>query len=87
MRTNINTIPLAPACAALFAATATPSHATVFFQDTFSNGSTLNSATPAAPSPNSASYSLSSSKSWKPTPGLAAGDLNFGIGPTTSGGI
>lgn len=61
--------------------------ATVFFNDTFNSGSTLNSLTPAAPTPNSTSYQLSSSKSWNPTPSLTANDLKFGIGSTTSGGI
>ena len=61
--------------------------ATTFFNDTFGSGSTLNSATPAAPTANSASYQLSSSKSWNPTPAVSGGDLKFGIGSTTSGGI
>ncbi|HRT10149.1 MAG TPA: hypothetical protein P5233_17330, partial [Candidatus Paceibacterota bacterium] len=61
--------------------------ATVFFSDTFNSGSTLNSLTPAAPTPNSTSYQLSSSKSWNPTPSLTANDLKFGIGSTTGGGI
>lgn len=61
--------------------------ATVFFSDTFSNGSTLNSLTPADPTPDSTSYQLSSSKSWNPTPSLTANDLKFGIGSTSGGGI
>lgn len=59
---------------------------TVFFQDTFSNGSTLTNGT-AAPTPTSTAYQLSSSKNWVPNPPiLAPNDLKFGIGSTTSGG-
>jgi autotransporter-associated beta strand protein len=63
------------------------SNATVFFSDTFGSGSTLNSATPAAPTANSTAYQLSSSKTWVPTPAISSGDLKFGIGTTTSGGV
>lgn len=63
------------------------SHATLFFNDTFGSGSTLNSATPAAPTASSASYQLMSSKSWVPTPAISSGDLKFGIGTTTGGHI
>lgn len=61
--------------------------ATVFFNDTFGGGSTLNSTSPAAPTANSAAYQLSSSKGWTPTPAISSGDLKFGIGTTTGGGI
>ncbi len=61
--------------------------ATVFFSDTFGNGSTIGSATPALPTPNSASYQESSSKAWVPNPPtIASGDLKFGMGSSTSGG-
>lgn len=58
---------------------------TVFLDD-FSS-STLNSATPAPPAAGSTAYHLFSSKAWNPAPGIAANDLQFGIGPTTSGHI
>ncbi len=61
--------------------------ATIFFSDNFSNGSTLNDLAPAEPTINSASYQLSSSKSWNPAPTLTSGDLKFGIATTTGGGI
>jgi hypothetical protein len=54
--------------------------------DDFS-ASTLNSATPAAPTSSSTAYHLFSSKSWSPAPTIAANDLKFGIAPTTSGHI
>jgi hypothetical protein len=58
---------------------------TVFLDD-FSS-STLNSATPAPPAAGSTAYHLFSSKAWNPAPSIAANDLQFGIGPTTSGHI
>ncbi len=62
--------------------------ATVFFNDTFVNGSTLNSATPANPTNNnSTAYEMVSSKSWSPPPSLTANDLKFGIAATTSGSV
>jgi len=54
------------------------------FNDTFS-GSTLNSASPTAPTPASTSYETISSKAWNPTPTRSAGHLKFGIGSTSSG--
>ena len=56
------------------------------FSDDFS-GSTLNSASPTAPTPTSTSYELISSKSWNPTPMRSAGHLQFGIAPTSSGSL
>jgi hypothetical protein len=56
------------------------------FSDNFSS-STLNSATPAPPAAGSTAYHLFSSKAWNPAPSIAANDLQFGIGPTTSGHI
>ena len=61
--------------------------ATVFFNDTFGDGSTLNSATPANPTTTNTAYELVANKSWNPTPSLTANDLKFGIGATTSGYI
>jgi len=61
--------------------------ATVFFHDTFASGSTLTNATPAAPTPTSTSYQLSSSKGWRSSTGLTSGDLNFGINSSSSGGV
>ena len=58
---------------------------TVFFRDTFTNGSTINSNSPASPTTISAAYQLISSKSWSPSPTLAAGDLKVGIGSSTAG--
>lgn len=54
--------------------------------DVFST-STLNSASPAAPTVTSTAYQLFSSKTWSPTPSIATNDLRFGIGTTTSGHI
>ncbi len=61
------------------------SRADLFFSDSFINGSTLNSATPANPTPTSTAYEMVSSKSWNPTPTIAANDLKFGIAATSSG--
>ena len=60
--------------------------AAIVFSDNFSV-STLNSLTPTAPTTNSTAYHLFSSKSWSPAPTIAANDLKFGIGATTSGHI
>ncbi len=56
------------------------------FSDGFSS-STVNSSSPSAPGLTNTSYEIISSKSWSPTPGIAAGNLKFGIGTTTSGDI
>lgn len=72
---------------ALLLATMPLAQATVFFSDTFGSGSTLNSATPAAPTANSTSYQLMSSKSWVPAPAISSGDLKYGIATTTGGHI
>jgi hypothetical protein len=56
------------------------------FSDAFT-ASTVDSSSPLAPTPAATSYEVVSSKSWNPTPSLAAGHLKFGIGATTSGGI
>ncbi|MGC3959086.1 MAG: hypothetical protein QM813_14425 [Verrucomicrobiota bacterium] len=72
---------------ALLLAVTPLAQATVFFSDTFGSGSTLNSATPAAPTASSASYQLVSSKSWVPTPTIASGNLKFGIAATSAGHI
>jgi autotransporter-associated beta strand protein len=58
---------------------------TNFFGDTFGNGSTINSATPAPPGTNFASYEEISGKTWSPTPSVNPNDLQFGIAATTSG--
>src|SRR6478609_3130170 len=60
---------------------------TVFFNDTFSNGSTINSATPVAPTANSTAYQFASSKTWVPAPAISSGDLKYGIATTTGGHI
>ena len=54
------------------------------FTDTFS-ASTLDSASPATPTPTATAYEILSSKSWNPLPSISAGHLQFGIGATTSG--
>jgi polygalacturonase len=54
------------------------------FTDTFS-ASTLNSASPAAPTPVATAYEILSSKPWSPSPSISTGHLKFGIGTTTSG--
>jgi hypothetical protein len=54
--------------------------------DNFS-ASTLNSATPVAPTSSSTAYHLFSSKSWNPTPTVGVNDLKFGIGATSAGHI
>lgn len=56
------------------------------FSDAFSSSS-LNSATPSAPTASGTSYELSSSKAWSPAPLLSTGHLKFGIGATGSGVI
>ena len=56
------------------------------FADTFAS-STVNSASPAAPTSSGSAYELISSKSWNPTPTMGAGHFQFGIGATTSGTI
>jgi len=54
------------------------------FNDSFT-ASSLNSASPSAPTATSSSYQLISSKAWNPTPSIAAGHLKFGIAATGSG--
>jgi hypothetical protein len=58
---------------------------TNFFSDSFSNGSTVNSATPAPPGTSFTSYEEISGKTWNPIPSVGANDLRFGIAATTSG--
>jgi len=60
---------------------------TTFFSDTFNNGSTVNSATPVPPTPNSTSYEVISSAAVtnNPTPSISPGNLVFGCPPTSSG--
>src|SRR5215510_1271455 len=62
------------------------SEATVFFNDTFVNGSTLTNLTPALPTTNSTAYQLSSSKAVTSTNALP-GFLKYGINTTTGGGV
>ncbi len=49
--------------------------------------STLNAASPAAPTPTATAYHLFSSKTWNPAPTISSNDLKFGIAATTSGHI
>ena len=67
------------------AAITSTSKATIFFSDGFTNGSTINSGTPANPTPTNTAYEMVSSKAWVPTPTVTANDLKFGIASTTSG--
>lgn len=62
------------------------SQASTVLTDNFATSS-LNSATPAAPTATATAYQLLSSKSWSPTPTKTINDLRFGIGATTSGHI
>lgn len=72
--------------AALIAAAPQASKATIFFNDTFTGGSTLTNASPAAPTATSAAYHISSSKANTSTNTLSSGFLRNGISSTTSGG-
>ena len=66
-----------------------PLHAlaqTIFFSDVFTNGSTLDSLTPAKPTTNSANYVAVSNKNRSPNPSITSQDLRFGIA-SSSGGI
>lgn len=56
------------------------------FNDVFST-STVDSGSPSAPTGTATSYEVVSSKAWNPTPSVGAGQLKYGIGPTTSGCI
>jgi hypothetical protein len=76
---------LLPVVGGLFGPAIVARAATVF-ADNFAT-STLNSATPTAPSTAATAYHLFSSKSWSPAPAIAANDLKFGIAATTSGHI
>jgi len=69
----------------IIAATTFTSKATIFFSDNFTNGSTINSVTPANPTPTNTAYEVISSKSQTPAPSVAANDLKFSIAATTSG--
>jgi len=53
--------------------------ADTFFSDNFSNGSTLNSATPVSPTTNSTSYEAVSGKAWNPDISVSSQDMKFGI--------
>ncbi|MGC4071082.1 MAG: immunoglobulin domain-containing protein [Nibricoccus sp.] len=67
-------------------ATLVSSHAGTVFEDTFGT-STVNSASPSAPSASATSYQLFSSKAWSPAPSIGTNSLKFGIAATTSGHI
>ena len=58
---------------------------TTFFSDNFSNGSTVDSFTPTAPTTDSTSYEYITSKGWNPTPSLTSNSLLYGINSTSSG--
>jgi autotransporter-associated beta strand protein len=69
----------------LFACAQLTASATVFFSDVFTNGSTLNSTSPANPTPTNTAYQILSTKAWSPAPAIAARDLSFGFASTSSG--
>lgn len=60
---------------------------TTFFSDSFTNGSTINSLTPVAPTTNSTSYQTISSQAWNPPSSITANQLRFGIGNAGGGNI
>lgn len=86
-RTNLLYVAALGTVACAIGTLSTHASGAVIFQDTFGGGSTVNSASPAAPTATSASYQILSSKAWAPTPSVAAGDLKFGINSTSSGHI
>lgn len=60
---------------------------TTVFNDTFSDGSTINAANPTLPTATSSSYEEIASKTWTPSPPtLGAGNLKWGIVETSGGG-
>ena len=56
------------------------------FEDDFTGGSTVNSATPLAPTVTSTSYEIISSKTYTPNPPTIDSGLQFGIATTGGGG-
>lgn len=56
------------------------------FDDDFTGGSTVNSATPVAPTVTSTSYEIIASKTYAPNPPTIASGLQFGIATTGGGG-
>ena len=70
----------------LIASATFKSQATMFFSDTFTNGSTIVSRTPANPTTTNTAYQMISSKAWVPNPPtIGAKDLKFGIASSSSG--
>ncbi len=66
---------------------APPQGNTLNFRDNYSNGSTVNSATPSPPTATSTSYEQISSKTWSPNPPtITPGQLQFGNVKGTSEG-
>jgi len=60
--------------------------AAIYFSDDFVHGSTFTNATPAAPTPTSTAYQISSSKAMTSANAMP-GFLKYGINSTTGGGI
>jgi autotransporter-associated beta strand protein len=81
---RIITLPVS--LALLICAASLTSHAVIYFNDTFVNGSTLTNAVNTPATTNSTSYQISSSKTMTSTNSLP-GFLKFGIASTTGGGI
>ena len=61
------------------------SPAKIYFADTFSNGSTLNTTAPGMPTATATDYEVISGKPWNPLPSIAPGHLRFGITNTIAG--
>jgi uncharacterized repeat protein (TIGR01451 family) len=74
------------ATAMLLAVVAYQAKATVFFSDTFTSGSTLNSLTPANPTATSTAYQVASAKAWTQT-NISPNQLRFGIANSTGGHV
>lgn len=60
---------------------------TTYFNDTFTNGSTVNTNTLLYPTTNAASYQVVSSVVWFPPATVTNNDLRYGIGSAGSGNI
>jgi fibronectin-binding autotransporter adhesin len=84
--TNKRLHPCVIALAAFLAVTPLAADATVFFSDTFTNGSTVSSLSPSAPTATNAAYQEISSKAWAPNPPtIGTGGLQFGFVSTGAG--
>lgn len=78
--------PVATACASMFLLALTSEAQVTVFNDTFNNGSTVQSATPIDPTANSTTYQYFQQGGTPATPTIASGDLHL-AGRTTSSSI